>query len=316
MLFFDSLKNDIKDLGNEIILIGGDWNATWDMRDPEENLDVLNMVGIPSLRRSRKIHEIATELKLTETYRIFIPNHREYTYIPSAAGNANRSRLDFFLISEKISHLLTSSIIPPALNSTVFDHKKITISFKRKNGARVQIIRDTLLNDPDLDAYVLLSVTDCYMNHTQTGVDFSDADKELIQRQVGYGLSALKQKRDLKLERLIRGAELADTDVLDGVINFSVSVVPTIEFLNNLTLTSSPDNFFEALVSVVRGEVLGFQSSYFKQKKARINLLGKNLKTLKIDYVRNRDEIEQKERELNRLIEEGLRDVIRRGSYR
>jgi len=143
MAFYDDLKNDIQNLRNENIILGGDWNATWDSRDLGENLDVLNMAGIPSARRSRKIQEIATELKMTETYRIFKPNHREYTYVPSAAGNANRSRLDFFLISETLTHLLMSCKIPPALNSLVFDHKKISISFKPEKNTGLQLSETT-----------------------------------------------------------------------------------------------------------------------------------------------------------------------------
>ena len=96
MAFFDTLKKGIKDLKNANIIIGGDWNSTWDNAEVNVNIDVINMANIPSRRRSDKLREICTELNLTDPYRTFYPTRREYTYIPSALGLTNRSRLDFF----------------------------------------------------------------------------------------------------------------------------------------------------------------------------------------------------------------------------
>ena len=46
-------------LCNENIILGGDWNATWDNSRVEKNLDTLNMVDIPSLIRSNTIIKMA-----------------------------------------------------------------------------------------------------------------------------------------------------------------------------------------------------------------------------------------------------------------
>jgi hypothetical protein len=62
--FFDNLSSDLSQLTNNelaetVIILGGDFNATWDTRNAEHNIDVINMAAIPSKFRSEKIHEMA-----------------------------------------------------------------------------------------------------------------------------------------------------------------------------------------------------------------------------------------------------------------
>ena len=52
MTFFDNLKLGIQSLCNKNIIIGGDWNATWDNSNVNLNIDTVNMINIPSRRRS------------------------------------------------------------------------------------------------------------------------------------------------------------------------------------------------------------------------------------------------------------------------
>jgi exonuclease III len=82
--------------------MGGDWNATFDCSNVDTNIDVVNMRGIPSLRRSRKIQEMCHEFSLVDPFRALDPNKREYTFIPSAVNDVNRSRIDFFLMSSNL----------------------------------------------------------------------------------------------------------------------------------------------------------------------------------------------------------------------
>ena len=132
MAFFDTLKQSIKDIRNDNVIIGGDWNATWDNAGVNLNIDIVNMANIPSKRRTDKLRQLCTELKLLDPYRIFFPTQKEYTFIPSAVGLLNRSRLDFFIISENVLLRTSSCNIPHSLTSTVFDHKPVSLSTKRK----------------------------------------------------------------------------------------------------------------------------------------------------------------------------------------
>jgi exonuclease III len=46
--FFVDLETGIRNLNCESVIIAGDWNATWDPRPVNENIDIINMVAIPS----------------------------------------------------------------------------------------------------------------------------------------------------------------------------------------------------------------------------------------------------------------------------
>ena len=93
--FFNILSVNLRDITSPII-IAGDWNATMDMSEVENNLDVVNMRNIPSRRRSEKILEICANFSLLDPFRVLNPDKKEYTYIPSSIHEQNRSRLDFF----------------------------------------------------------------------------------------------------------------------------------------------------------------------------------------------------------------------------
>jgi exonuclease III len=128
---YNVLRNDILQLKNTKIILGGDWNCVWDRSAVEVNLDVINMVNVPSLQRSNKVHEMCTVLNLTDPYRIFYPNNREFTFTPNGVNQYNRSRLDFFLVSKELTDLVLDVTIPHCLNSAVFDHKSVTILFSK-----------------------------------------------------------------------------------------------------------------------------------------------------------------------------------------
>jgi exonuclease III len=96
MVFFDDL-NGIKNLECNTVILGGDWNCSWDPRPVEYNYDVIKMANIPSRQRSEKLNQIANVLNLTDPFRTLYPIKKEFTYIPNARINLNRSRIDFFL---------------------------------------------------------------------------------------------------------------------------------------------------------------------------------------------------------------------------
>jgi exonuclease III len=125
--FFADLNAGIGSLGGENLLLGGDWNATWDPRTAADNIDTINMVSIPSKFRTEKIRQIANTYNLTDPFRMLHPLKKEFTYIPNARINLNRSRIDYFLISEGLIPKVVSSTIESGLSSTSFDHKKIKL---------------------------------------------------------------------------------------------------------------------------------------------------------------------------------------------
>jgi exonuclease III len=93
------------------------------------------MANVPSTRRSRAIRNMCDNLGITDPYRIFYPDTREYTFTPSGLNQLNRSRLDFFLVSKNLCEKLVNVVIPHSLSSTIFDHKNVNLIFAKKRVA-------------------------------------------------------------------------------------------------------------------------------------------------------------------------------------
>jgi exonuclease III len=82
------------------IVLGGDWNTTWDRRPVIDNIDTFCMAGLPNSKNSELLENMCTEFGLIDPYRALYPDRREYTYIPFRNVRLNRSRLDFFYYNE------------------------------------------------------------------------------------------------------------------------------------------------------------------------------------------------------------------------
>ncbi len=177
MLFYDNLLEGLRAVGNTSIVVGGDWNAIWDPSPVQSNIDVINMNSIPSKRRSEKLNAIARSLSLTDPYRYLYPIRREYTFIPNIIGNRNRSRLDFFLVSENIIHDCKTVSIPHNLASKTFDHKNVEICFQHGSKKPNQTIKDTILKDPLLEVTMRAHAFDCYNNHAMFSETYTPKSK-------------------------------------------------------------------------------------------------------------------------------------------
>ena len=73
---FYHLTAAVKNLNTTDIILGGDWNCTWDCRNVDVNVDVLDMVSIPSKRRSEKLKQMCNGLGLTDPFRVLYPNKK------------------------------------------------------------------------------------------------------------------------------------------------------------------------------------------------------------------------------------------------
>jgi exonuclease III len=79
---------------------------------------------------------MAYRLGLTDLYRIKYPVKKEFTYVPNARMNINRSRIDFFLIKNDQIDTISDCGISPSLSSISFDHKKIFLKLGHTYGKK------------------------------------------------------------------------------------------------------------------------------------------------------------------------------------
>jgi exonuclease III len=115
--FFLRLGNSIRTAGDFPVVVGGDWNTSYSCLPLPGNPDVLNMASLPNPANARKVNELCESLKLTDPFRALYPYKVEFSYAPWRNTRDNRSRLDFFLISENIVPAVEECAIKPSVQS-------------------------------------------------------------------------------------------------------------------------------------------------------------------------------------------------------
>jgi exonuclease III len=100
-LFLHSILTKYNDVPTKC---AGDWNATYSTDPGDSNIDVINMSCPPSCIRSGWLSEICDEFNLSDPYRAINPYKKDFMYVPRARTK-NKSRLDFFWVSENLLHL-------------------------------------------------------------------------------------------------------------------------------------------------------------------------------------------------------------------
>jgi hypothetical protein len=257
------------------------------------------MATIPSRQRSEKLISMANNVGLTDPYRILHPVKREFTYVPNARMNLNRSRIDFFLIKKELADRLIDCRILPALSSTSFDHKKIKLDlgkqFKYKDFNKIDT---NLLKNRGLNLLVKIKVLESYIVHS---------DPDVVPRY---------QSRNwlidiYRIERYIKNW-VSNNDQLEliGEAEAIFETLPELEIFENLPRTGSDEFFFEGLVSIVRIAVLSLQSSIHKEKNKHISNLKTELINLKENYLTNFLQISEIERTLSAANEQDLKEEL------
>jgi hypothetical protein len=89
---------------------------------------------------------------------------KDFTYIPRDGGR-NRSRLDFFLISDTLLGICNNCYISPSLNIALFDHKSVMLSFLSKKRLSNHFINPSIFNHPRFNAVVATSAAETYLLH-------------------------------------------------------------------------------------------------------------------------------------------------------
>jgi hypothetical protein len=200
MTFFDDIDEKLKTFRSDYNIIGGDWNTTLDPRNTETNIDTLNTAGIPSSRHSNRLIKLCQDNDLGDPFRHLYPDKREFTYIPFPAASINRSRLDFFLITNRLLDNCVNCRIPNSLSSLNFDHKPVYLLFRRENPYKKQCINDMILKDADLHGVVGITVVDTYINHLSPDNNISDIDIARYKVIIGDVLVNQQQLNVCKLQ--------------------------------------------------------------------------------------------------------------------
>jgi exonuclease III len=305
--FYADLETQIQTLECENIVLAGDWNATWDPRNAENNIDVINMAQIPSKPRSDAIRKMANTCGLTDPYRALHPTQREFSYVPNARININRSRLDYFLISRNIVTDVVDVGISHNLSSTAFDHKKIFLTLgkvrKRKN---MEKINDNILREAAVTLLIKAKIIESYLIH---------ADPDAVPRNFVYNLLEdigridSRVRQSVNTEPDVENANEIKEELLAEAENI-FETLPEFSTITDLPLSCEDDFFFEGMLSVVKSATLSIQADLFKTKNKYKNRLTSELELLKRNFDANTQQIYRIESILTNICENELREEL------
>jgi exonuclease III len=315
--FYADLRGIIDDLNgdnNILTIIGGDFNSTWDTSPANENIDVINMHQIPSRERSIKIREIADLYKLTDPFRFLYPTRSDFSYIPNARGNRNRSRIDQFMISESHINIVKDCTIGCNRLSTMFDHKPVNLYLGGKNKPRnYNKINDCLLDNENTETIIGTVIRETYMHH---------ADRDSvpafiltpIKIDIGRMYNFWKEADAIEYNAMLNGT--VTQEITNQILEFRQNAfniyesLPDMEFFESLPLSCAPDLFFEAMIMSLKNELLAKQAKIYKLKRLRKEKLRLELSELKRDYLNNANTIFELEWQLDNLIETELKEEL------
>ena len=121
-----AMMESISDFGNASLILGGDFNLTF-----EQSLDV---IGGSNLDRDGPYHSTLKsymeEWLLSDTWHELHPTDHRFTLISRRQGYIKMTRPDFFLISDNIKSTVTDAYILPSLNS---DHSPVTLTISNES---------------------------------------------------------------------------------------------------------------------------------------------------------------------------------------
>ena len=237
--------------------MGGDWNTVWDRSENNTNIDTFNMHLVPNKVNCELLRNMCIGLSLLDPTRVLYPNSRLYTYAPFGNLRSNRSRLDFFVISDSLLPALLEC--KPALVPTInlFDHKPVTLRLGQAevHGPRPPAkLRNSNLGNSYLRFSVLLAAYNCYMYGILVeGEDDRNASQAVdLIRQKGKVISEkLKELMNLKETMAIGGInefkKLQEAGMV-GEIEMHFSDLPSIDALEQFRKKADSSTFFESLV--------------------------------------------------------------------
>jgi exonuclease III len=307
--FFNDLTHILSANSDLPIVLGGDWNMTVSTLDNNFNIDTLNMQSPPSVFRSRLLYDLCSTWNLTDPFRVLHPDVRDYTYIPRSGAN-NRSRIDFFLVSNTIVNLINNCAIEDHLKTKLFDHKPVLLDFKPQPTSNNKSITNNTINHPRFGLLVAATAVETYLHHAaRTDPEAEQFIFETL-RQVGRLNFLLKSINDIEWDEKLSGTNNNGKQILITEAETIRENLPDPEILNALRLEPADDVFFEVLANNIMNSLKSFQGWLHKLSVAKKSQLSGRLNDLKQNYTNNFNIIFQLENDMAALVEDDLKNKI------
>ena len=262
------------------------------------------MAKLPNILHSKLVKWLCKKFSLSDPFRCFYPNKRDFSFTPRSSLQKNRSRLDFFLVSDSIIPLAHDCFISQSLQNHLFDHKAVTLSFvPTKSSNSIPCIANYILSDPLIDIVVNLSVIECYLHHA-VSVGFAEPRVILLQRVGTAKLSLRELGADSYI--LLPGARSATDELLCANKIAGINRVVDdfdINGLQSLAVDINDGLFLEYLVNCIRNDIISYQTFIAKTFNKTKNSLLARLKNCKDDISFDAKLMRLSEEKLNAIID-------------
>ena len=126
---------------------------------------------------------------------------------------------------------------------------------KRKKINHKQSINDIILDDPDLNFHVTITVYETYIHHTLLNEKLNEDRKNEILHAIGQILALLQRIRSYVARTIDNNPNnlgVMETEGLRAEVRELIDNLPGRPFFENLDLTCNKATFFEVLSSSVK----------------------------------------------------------------
>jgi exonuclease III len=311
--FYRNIDNFLTRNKNLPVVLGGDWNTTWDNSQAHLNIDVMGMVRTPNMLNGTLLRELSEKHNLTDPFRTLNPSKRSFSYSPFGSARQNKSRLDFFVISTSLLGSVKECCVFPGLLSSQFDHKPVYLKFHNEKSQTTGGLRNWFLDDDlirmstERAALQVYSRAISQAENAQIVNALSEAINTLV-ANINQCLQ-LKEKiecnltNDCEFEKTLLAAKI-------GEHKATLDQIPNWDELNNCSKNCCDKDFFMAFTDRISDQVSRVQSKLNKFKNKRKNALIKEINSLEDSYLDNRERIRISERELNNILDIEHRRLI------
>ena len=176
--FFVKISKLIDEIGNDKIIMGGDFNCIQNM-----SIDSRNYTNLNNRPRTRnKIKEIMAEKDLVDPFREIYPEKKAFTW--RRFNTTKQGRLDYFLISTELICEVKGCAIKPGYRS---DHSLVTLVLRKKEFARDRPFwkfNNSLLTDNEYIQIVKTTIHDITLQYAVPVYNIEylkDMDPDLIE---------------------------------------------------------------------------------------------------------------------------------------
>jgi len=323
--FYRFLNQAITESTGKYKIIGGDWNTVLDSQPIPQNIDVINMVSIPNPVNGNLLRDLCANHSMSDPFRVLYPNKKDYTYSPFGDTRKNRSRLDFFIMTDNLIPSLAKCTITNSVLCSHFDHKNVAVAINSdyKNLPKKPKLTNSFLNSRYLSLSVAASAREVHLNAIDTTFNENNnlpanfattadfiADSK---RQLASLKNILRELESLELRKATNDSD-AHLDLLVSAKIASASLalenMPSLQVLSSFRYRCSHSRFFEVLVEQTKKAGMKSQKKLAYHEKVRKEDLIKKIENLKPDYDRNQVQIFKLEKTLEAIIDNELREKL------